>query len=433
MTDILLSTGLIARIAQAIAQIGPLRVSWDGQETLTDQQINILLALPDGLEFIENELRGFHSCYFLDIRKEALRRALEPFKPAIAGEWEMDTSQLTEEHIEGVLENYGFYDHLPLLDLDMQTIITQTKPRVTLQLVLYQDYMGWEWPLTMEYEDARDVLDLFHINPRKILPIFPDFPWRNNKSYVDSEALRDLWSSAPEGGQYVVALDLDLWYYHEHRNQFHTGIVLPKGTEIWLHDYYQGIGSGSCVTLSKDLTILKRNLTYFFGDDNKTIGQGLADSNHFTQAFWASKIFPVKAIHPTEQTLRPIPKLLRAFRYEGCISVFQFSTSISAFNDFSPLENGDTPAPGQKMEMDLKCSLWRQFPIEGKRCLREQADKNAMHMVFRISEMFGQVRILHCQFVVNDDTREVVWKSVLPLERSEDVFEYLASIILKTR
>jgi len=433
MTDMLISTELMDQIKEAILRIGSLKVPWDNQESLSDQQINVLLALPDGLEQVENELRAFHAAYFRDRQREAVWEMVAQYKIEIAREWGKGVNEILGQDIDQIIQAYELYKLCPALDLDMPTIIQHTKPRVVLQLVLFQDYAGWEWPLAMEYEDARDVLQLFNINPRKILPQFPDLPGRNGKEYVNADALRNLWADAPQGGQYVIALDMDLWEYHLRRDQFHTGIVLQKGTEIWLHDYWYGMGSGSSVKLLKDLTILKQNLSYFFGDDNKTIGRGLGEANHFTQEYWSGKIFPVPTKRPAKQTLRPIPKLLRTFQYASSISPFQISTFIAAFNDFSPLENGEIPAPGQKMEMDMKSVLWRQFPIEGKKYLREQADKNAIHLVFRINETIGQVRILHCQFLVNDDTKEVVWKAIQPSARSEEIFEYLAKIIWKMK
>jgi hypothetical protein len=433
MADNLLSAELSNRIGEAILALEPIKVAWDSKDSLSDEQVNRILVYPDGLEQVEKELRSFHADYFRDKQRAAIYGVINEFTVDIAQEWEMSPSEISEELIEGIVERYGLYVLGQVLELDMPLIVQQTHPRVVLQFVLHQFFTGPKWLHTLEYEETRDVLDIFNINPRKIRPDFPDLHWRNGKEYVAADAIRNLWDSGPEAGQYVVALDLDLWHYHQHRDQFHTGIVLHKGAEIWLHDYYFGKGSGASVTLLKDLTILKRNLTYYFGDDNDTIGKGLTEANSHTQINWSGKISPVKTKRAEKYKLRPISRVLRTFRYASRVTASQTSSQIAAYNDFSPLEDGKTPVPGQKMEMDFKAALWRPLPIDGKNYLREQADRNARHMVFRISEVIGQVQILHCYLLVNDETKEVVWKSVYPSGRSSESFEYVAMIISKAR
>jgi len=433
MTDTLLSPALIAQIKEDIMHTEPIKIPWDSQESLSDQQVNMVLALPDGLEQVENELRSFHAGYFRDMQHDAIRHVLQQYKPVIAREWGRGEMDITDRDLDDIVKQYDLIKHLPNLVLDMAAITKHTTPRVVLQLGLYQSYAGLGWPWAIEYEDVRDILHLFNINPRKILPHFPDFPRRNGREYVDPRALKHLWESGPLEGQYVAPLKFDLWDYHLQRDHFHTGIVLHKGTEIWLHDYFYGVCSARCIPLLKDLKIQKQNLTYHFGDDNKTIGNGLTEACAFTQEYWSGKISPVLTKFPARQSFRPLGKLLRLFRYGPHISTFQVSTIIAAFNDLSADKDSEVPQPGEKMERDLKSALWRQFPIEGRRYLREQADKNAEHLAFRISEPIGQVRIPHCQFLVHDARKEVVWKEVQSSARSAMIFERLAAYIWTLR
>lgn len=418
------SKGFLDKIVDQIRQDKPQKMYWDQGAQLSPAQINKILVLPDGYAEVSAQISESLGDYLQSIQMDRLRELLRRSSMAVAEELEIDESNLSDDLLDTIIFEYDLITFAPAVDIDLPWLLSNTRAKVVLQLDLFHRFEGWQWPATIQYDEVRAALKLFKINPRKVHPSFPDLKSREGNELISVADLTILWDNATNGGQYVVPLDLDLWEYHQHRNHFHAGIVLPKGGEIWMHDYFHGSGSVS-VPLRDDLIILKSQLNYHFGEDSATVGHGLNKVYDLTSSAWSNRISPIQTNPETEQKLIPESQLVKDFMYGNVISALQFSAFIRAFHDCRTKYAGDRPLPGEMMEWDIVHSLWDDFPGAARKFLRMSANKAACHCAFKIREQIGQAELIHCQILVEDDSRQIVWYQINNSPRSRKFFRLI--------
>jgi hypothetical protein len=164
---------------------------------------------------------------------------------------------------------------------------------------------GWFWRKRIKYEDVKNVLHLFNINPRHIHKSFPYHGRRKGRPIVDLQDLIELWDDAESGGEYIMLLQLKLKEYLEKIDYYHTGVIIEKGSRIWLFNYEEGNGA-SCITLRKTLKITKERVDYSIGEDHKVrvydiegvYHYGIEDVYHVASTVWNNQIKPFETTNP---------------------------------------------------------------------------------------------------------------------------------------
>lgn len=427
-----LSTPFLGRLRDALQQARSPEFYWDYNQKLSAEQINKLLVLPDGLQQVELEILENSWEYADQLTKEAAREILGQFRNTIAAELDIDEAEITDDLLNYLIEEYELYAEIPGVDANLAQLIRNSRPRAVLQLDLYHPHEGWSWQRTVEYDDVREALRLFNVNPRKMHRKFPNLAYRNGKEFILPADLKELWDNATYGGRYVMPIDLNLVEFHRDRDHYHTGIILHKGDEIWMHDYLNGSGSIS-VPLQKDLTILRKDLVYHISDDNDTAGYGLDAVYGLCQSAWDNTLSPVKTDYPQPYVLSAIEDDFKYILYGAAYTPYQSSTIVRAFTDTDTYRPNKRTEPGELMDWDIGHHIWDEFPSAGKKYLRKESDRTATHLVFKIKECIGQALFIHCQFVVHDPSRKIVWSTVAANERSCEVFRWVKGKIEHTR
>ncbi len=426
-----LSTPLLKRVRAALQAAKPPEIYWDQDQHLSAEQINKLLVLPDGLRQIEQEILEENEENIDQLTDELVREILGKYREEIAKELDLSVEDLTDEVLDLINHEYELYSNTPGIDPNVEQLIHRTRPRAVLQLGLYHDHEGWKWRETVEYKDVRKALRLFNVNPHKMHPKFPNLFYRNGNEYILPNDLLELWDNATYGGRYVMPIDLNLVEYQKNRDYYNTGIVLQKGSEIWMHHYGNGSGSIS-VPLQKDLTIRRKKLAYHISDDNDTAGYGLDTVYGLCQSAWDNTISPINTDNPVPYALPPYKEEFEHFMYGSVYAPWQCSTRVRAFVDKGMEHRGKSPVPGELLKWDITNYLWDSFPKSGKKFLQTKADQQADHLVFKIKETIGQALFVHCEFIVHDPSRKIVWSSVTESDRSQDVFEFIREKIQNT-
>ena len=425
-----LSEPLLNKIKETIQESKSPALEWDHDDGLTDNQINKILVLPNGMSEVEDEIIENNLDYIYFLQNEHVRRIIRDSLTPICDELGWIEDEVTDEDIDNLIDEYEFRYDCFEIESNIAQLISNSRPKVVLQLKLYHEHQDFQWRSTVEYGDVKEVLKFFNINPRKIHKTFPNLSYRNGKEFLLSKDLKELWDNACYGGQYVIPIDLDLEDYSKNRDHYHTGIILHKGSKIWMHDYFNGSGSID-IPLQKDLTILKSKLNYDFGDDGQTAGYGLNEVYGLSREAWDNYISPLITSSPTPQILPAVDVVMQYFMYGNVLADWQFSGFIRAFNDDRPKWNGEISEPGEMMQWDIRHTLWDDFPSSGKKYLKEKADKDAKHCVFKIKELIGQVKIIHCQFIVHDKSKKLVWSEIGASERSHEIYNFLKEKIEK--
>lgn len=287
-----LSAPFAEQLRKSIRAETPPDIGWEYNDQLSDSQINKILTLPDGLCEVEMELMENNWEYISDLQMDQIRSILRRHIETVATELGQEIEELSDEELENIILENDLLSAGPGVDLQLYQLFKNTRPRIVLQMDLHHEHQGYQWEDTLRYEGVEQILRLFQINPRAIHRSFPNLAFRNGREYILPKDLRELWDNAANGGQYVVPIDLDLWKYQQHSNHYHTGIILHKGDEIWLHDY--GCGSGSIsIPLQRDLTILKRDVDYHFVNDRDKEVYGLDAVYGLSQSAWCNRITPI--------------------------------------------------------------------------------------------------------------------------------------------
>ncbi|GGA92612.1 hypothetical protein [Puia dinghuensis] len=425
-----LSDSLLNRIRETLRQTPPPKLYWDYGDHLTPEQINKLLVLPDGLQQVEQEILEDYWEYADQRLKEQTLETLNNQREAIADEWGLNAASLSDDQLKYMIEEYDLHTEVPGTDPNLSPRIRNCRPRIVFQLDVDHPYEGWQWRRTVRYDEVKEALRLFNVNPRKIHPQFPNLPYRDGKEYILPKDLMELWDNAPYGGRYVMPINLNLSDYLKDLDHYQTGVILHKGGEIWMHDYGNGSGSIS-VPLQKDLKIMRKKLAYFLSDDNNTAGYGLDEVYGLCQSAWRNSLSPVKTAHPQTYTLPAVDKVYGVFFCGLAYTDNQTSANIRAFTNVDAYRRDKAPLPGELMDWDMN-RLWKDFPSSGINYLRKEADRNAAHYVFKVKEIIGQALIVHCQLIVHDPSRKIVWSNVSENERSYAVFEWVKEKIAKS-
>jgi hypothetical protein len=418
-----LSTPLLNRVREALQEARSPEFYWDYNQQLSAKQINKMMVLPDGLQQVEMEIMDQNWEYADQLANESALAVLGRYRDSIAAEWEVEEGDITDDQLKYMVEEYELYAEIPGVDPNISQLIGNSRPRAVLQLDLHHPLQGWSWLRSVEYDDVRGALKLFNVNPRKMHPKFPNLSYRNGKEFILPRDLKELWDNATYGGRYVMPIDLDLLDYHRNRDHYLTGLVLHKGDEIWMHDYLNGSGSIS-VPLQKDLTILRRNLAYHITDDNHTAGYGLEEVYGLCRSAWDNTVSPIKTDNPKPYTLPAVEEEFSYLLYGAAYTPYQSSTRIRAFIDTQTYREEKKAEPGELMQWDINHYLWDEFPSAGKKYLRTQADREATHYVFKIKECIAQASFIHCQFIVHDPSRKIVWSTVSDSDRSYEVYHW---------
>jgi hypothetical protein len=286
-----LSDQLMGNIKARIQKRKASQYDW-GDTELSSKQIKKILQSENGTTEVENEYA--EKC--LDARGQIeydhLKEVVDYFLTEICDElnWDEDTvedndrSQIMEDNdLKSLLYSEG-----KEMDINFRQLLRNSSPKVVLQLKIHHDYLPAD---DIEYEQVKDILERLNINPRHIYKHFPNYRKHKGMPIVKSSDLRKLWNSAIYGGQYIVAVDLDLEHFVDNRAHYQYGIILHKGSQLRIHDYLNGTSSAS-VPLQEDLTITRSDLSYTFKEDRE-ISYGLNCVFPRGGCFWDGTISPI--------------------------------------------------------------------------------------------------------------------------------------------
>lgn len=419
-----LPKALLKRIVAKITTAPTPKYKWDPSDQLTDQQISRILALPDGFDDVKEEVGRFHAHFFYELEQDYVRRLLRPFIPDIAKRLDIDAEDLTEDLLDAVIDDYRLLEASHGVDPDIWTLVCNTCPRAVVLMKLYHEHAADEWRDNLNYDDVAPVLELFNINPRNILERFPNIASREGQEYILPADLIKLWDNVQFCGQYVLPVKLDLAEFIKHRKEYYSKVILRKGTPILIHDYLMG-GKSVAIILQRNLVISRHFINYTFADDNDCLGYALKDLYAPRQIRWNVPISYMADDEAFGQAILPPAYVAQRFRFETALTDFQTSAFVTAYNRQMLCPGMDVVEAGKLMESDIEFNLWSDFPYEGKKFLRTSANKSNRHLAVRFSEKIGQVEILHCQFLVDEDSKIVAWSKVDPSIRSQRIFQFM--------
>jgi hypothetical protein len=289
ITTTKLSAQLIEQISNRIKKKPALKFQWEGNDELSSEQINDILQSTDKTQEVSSDLLENLTNEETLYEQEHLKEIVSFFMSEICEELDWDEDEVTDADIRDLIEENALNSILQEagkgFDINLEGIIINTTPSIVLRLDLHHEYT---WGDQIEYEQVEYILELLGINPKDIDPNFPDYPNRTDPIIKPADLLT-LWRTAHNGGQYILALDLDLNDYIKNREHYQKAITIQKGSYLRLHDYWNG-SSSIAVQLQKDLTILRSQIDYTFKEDRQS-------SNGLTRVFQSftpdSTIIPV--------------------------------------------------------------------------------------------------------------------------------------------
>ncbi len=372
-----LSPTLLAQIKESIRNADPPQYVWDIHDQLPPNQVNLILALPDGYPQVEYQILDHFSLLAADVERRHIAAIVKQYLPQIAAE--LGYSDQLLDNWESLIDQYRLMADSPGIYMNMPCLLDNTHPRVVLQLDLHFPYKGSQWTQFAQYDQVKPSLDLFNINPRKMHSGFPDLPERDGYEYITPKNLKRLWYNCPYRGQYVLPFHLRrLSGYVEQRNHFHRGLLLHKGCQIRLHNYEMGTGTFA-VPLERDLILYKINWPYHFGDDNQTIGFSLSEVHDLTAGSWHNQVSPIISPYATAQQLPPAQSVIAGFYYGNRTTAGQISRVLRPHNDQRTTRRNTVTSAGVHLAWDMDHLLWEDFPARGKRYLRHLAAPDAYH------------------------------------------------------
>jgi len=229
-----------------------IEMDWGYRSELDDEQISAILARP------ENGGRQVDDVWM----------KLWEYNIDYISELEWDTVKIMLEERGHDVDVHDFFDEygvFPSVDLNIDRLIHNTQPYIGLEIKPIDHCVDSSY----HYEDVRDVLDFFNVNPRDLeewinITDTSDLLERNGNEYVSPRDLADAWINCFYSGSYIALLGTDaLETLARHPEEvYKNGITLLKGTVIVIHDYLNGASSTEMVLL-RDLRLEPEEFQFF--------------------------------------------------------------------------------------------------------------------------------------------------------------------------
>lgn len=290
-TSTKLSDPLMEKIKARIQKLKAPQHDW-GDAELSSKEIKKILQSEKGCTEVKDEYAEKCLDSRDQIEHDHLKEVIGYFLMEICDELNWDEDTVDDNDISQIIEDNALKDLLysesKEMDINFRQLLRYSSPKAVLQLKMHHDYIPAD---DIEYEQVKDILERFNINPRHVFKHFPSYRKRKGMPIVKPSDLRKLWNSAICGGQYIVAIDLNLEHFVNNRAHYQNGITLHKGSQLRIHDYLNGTSSAS-ITLQEDLTILQSDLSYIFKEDRETF-YGLTHVYQRGGCFWDGTITPI--------------------------------------------------------------------------------------------------------------------------------------------
>lgn len=291
-------------IVEYIEQTQP-EFYWDYRDHLSEAQM---------LKIIESEEGYFEVCYDIleqnhnhtyELERHCVKEALKHYQYELKDFCGNDYDD-QQDIVEIALDE--FWDELKehvCVKVNIEDLVRNSSACFNVVLTeLEHNFSGWGFnAYNVQYEDIKDELKFFKINPRHVAEYFgrsksefPNYHWREGKELVGvDEYLREWLNHTSECAQIVFTVEINLTDFIANRAKYQNGITLNSGTRYWIHDPWNGACSLGEAELLTDIKLKKEQYKIEIDGQN---GHGLDDICGLVKsAIWNVKITPFFETH----------------------------------------------------------------------------------------------------------------------------------------
>lgn len=325
---------LITYIAQHIGQEtlnkmrqwftdNPIEIYWHYDDKLTNEQVDMLM-LGKHWQVYDDIWDNFmlYNDFMWEQQLECTVECVREHVNEILAGLTIDVNDMDDDDLlHTIVEEHELIADT-IIDFNINTLIHNTRPRITLDLEPEHLYMP-----TTYYDEAEEILKFFNVNPRTMYelinghpdqwlnesddeePPWPDMPERNGHEYVDAKELLDSWYNCPYSGNYVALLggSIDLLKLAKsiEESDFdgkYLEVTLHPGTPILTHCYWPGSG-GTEIYLKKEMKVRAEKINQLCRDG--AFGYGVQEVHGLVYRVWDNEFdFAVRDESNEQQTER---------------------------------------------------------------------------------------------------------------------------------
>lgn len=245
-------------------------IGYFGQDDcLSEEQIEAILESQDKECSVMSDFLDMNDEYLWELRKEFVAGFLEDPKIQKLADWYY--GHWYYEHVLFGLDFASWAEQYMYATLDFKGLYNSASPAINLIPVnedlepISFDCSGWEFGISgYPYEKIEELLDFLQINPREFIQghigdpkdrkdmnderlsrlcnTYPDMPERKDP-IISAEKLSENIDNTTSGSNILVfTCTIDLWLFSVNRPYMSGKVSIPKGTNVWLHDPWNGSG-----------------------------------------------------------------------------------------------------------------------------------------------------------------------------------------------
>lgn len=281
MEPITLSPDLHERIIEKICRAPHPQSQWHPDLELSGKVINELLTLPTWQKNAERSIQQKWETRMEEWNRAQLRVLLrKSFLYDICEELRWPDGIVTPEHLDAIIAGCDLLSHCKKFNLNIKSLVKNTTAQMVVKLSLGRPYNANDWRRDSDYKYVSAELDFFNVNPARIIKHFPTKPERNGQEFIKPADLIFAWDNACSDAVCVVPVSQDLNHFIAHWAAYNKAIIIHKGSEIWYHNYDNGITSWP-VVLQRDMPVVQAFMPYDFLDERFIREHSLISSNAF--------------------------------------------------------------------------------------------------------------------------------------------------------
>jgi len=227
----------IRQTLQEYLNDNPVSMSWH-REKLGKEEIKMLIEDKHGLSKLSSNLWEYNQDYIWELQNQAKEYAIQNFEDMLR-EYYQDMGLDPDDYKYHAMDEFGHVIYPDVL-LNLKELIKNTKVHIN----IVTDIQISSCTYHTDYEDVKDLLNFFQVNPvlwnehlsdPMDMPNIPD-----RVPLVDPELLLMEWVHTYYHSVVTFTVDMDLWDYVNKREKYQNGITLSKGTSIWMHNSFNG-------------------------------------------------------------------------------------------------------------------------------------------------------------------------------------------------
>jgi hypothetical protein len=187
---------------------------------------------------------------------------------------------VTPQHLDAIIDGCDLLAHCKQFNTNIKSLVKNTTAQLVVKLDLARPYNANDWRKDSDYKYLAAELDFFNVNPARIIKHFPSKPERNGQEFIKPADLTFAWDNACSDARCVVPVSQDFNHFVAHWAAYNKAIIIHKGSEVWYHNYENGITSWP-VVLQRDMPVVHAFMSYDFIDERYIKDYPLISSNAF--------------------------------------------------------------------------------------------------------------------------------------------------------